>query len=423
MIRPGQILLPLMLLMPLMVGWKAPDLQEVARQQAARDAQRESLQRQRLTAARTQLAAVMNKASQDDQVFKDLQRQLQQQEQILSARLQTLQQQRGATHELYTTARQTAGDLAGLLRNSPTAPPSVDLQARLAAIAGSEKALDLDALAGLWEAMQISLGHTVTRSRDPLPVQIAPGEIQQQSVFRIGTVFAFSNEARVVFDNTAGVYRSQSAFSPDEAKRLTSDPAGVVLLPVLPGLARAASPDAIRTAVGGSGPIGLLIGILGIVGTTVLLLRALLLFRIIRSDRLAQPHSASGKLREQIDSHRNERSESLAGWLNATVRHEARKAQWGHTLLSIIIGVAPLLGLLGTVTGMILTFDALRLYGSGDPLLMADGISQALSTTLLGLCVAIPLLIGQRWLLAKANDYIRCLDGLALEITAAADSR
>ncbi|MDH3941720.1 MAG: MotA/TolQ/ExbB proton channel family protein, partial [Xanthomonadales bacterium] len=58
--------------------------------------------------------------------------------------------------------------------------------------------------------------------------------------------------------------------------------------------------------------------------------------------------------------------------------------------LKIISVVAPLLGLLGTVTGMIITFQAITLYGAGDPKLMAGGISTALVTTVLGLVVAIP---------------------------------
>ena len=61
--------------------------------------------------------------------------------------------------------------------------------------------------------------------------------------------------------------------------------------------------------------------------------------------------------------------------------------------LKIIAAVAPLMGLLGTVTGMIVTFQAITLFGAGDPRLMAGGISQALMTTVLGLCVAVPMLL------------------------------
>lgn len=62
------------------------------------------------------------------------------------------------------------------------------------------------------------------------------------------------------------------------------------------------------------------------------------------------------------------------------------------TLIKLIAAIAPLMGLLGTVTGMILTFQSMTLFGTGDPSVMAGGISQALITTVLGICVALPTL-------------------------------
>jgi biopolymer transport protein ExbB len=63
------------------------------------------------------------------------------------------------------------------------------------------------------------------------------------------------------------------------------------------------------------------------------------------------------------------------------------------TTLSVLAAVAPLLGLLGTVTGMIHTFEGITLFGTGDPRMMSGGISEALITTQLGLAVAIPVII------------------------------
>ena len=65
----------------------------------------------------------------------------------------------------------------------------------------------------------------------------------------------------------------------------------------------------------------------------------------------------------------------------------------GLLIIKVISVVAPLMGLLGTVTGMIQTFQVITLYGAGDPKMMAGGISQALMTTVLGLCVAIPMVL------------------------------
>jgi biopolymer transport protein ExbB len=63
--------------------------------------------------------------------------------------------------------------------------------------------------------------------------------------------------------------------------------------------------------------------------------------------------------------------------------------------LGMLAAIAPLLGLLGTVTGMIETFHAITLHGTGDPRLMSGGISEALVTTMLGLSTAIPLMLAQ----------------------------
>lgn len=74
------------------------------------------------------------------------------------------------------------------------------------------------------------------------------------------------------------------------------------------------------------------------------------------------------------------------------LRENSRLDRFG-ALIIVIASVAPLLGLLGTVTGMISTFDLITEFGTGDPKLLADGISIALVTTMLGLAVAIPLLL------------------------------
>ena len=78
--------------------------------------------------------------------------------------------------------------------------------------------------------------------------------------------------------------------------------------------------------------------------------------------------------------------------------------------IKIISVVAPLLGLLGTVTGMIVTFQAITLFGTGDPKLMAGGISQALVTTVLGLIVAIPLVLLHSVVSGRSKALVEILD-------------
>jgi biopolymer transport protein ExbB len=88
-------------------------------------------------------------------------------------------------------------------------------------------------------------------------------------------------------------------------------------------------------------------------------------------------------------------------------------------LLKLLSGVAPLMGLLGTVTGMILTFQAITLFGTGDPKLMAGGISQALVTTVLGLVVAIPILLLHAIAATRSREIVQILEEQAAGLIAA----
>ena len=79
-------------------------------------------------------------------------------------------------------------------------------------------------------------------------------------------------------------------------------------------------------------------------------------------------------------------------------------------IIKVIAGVAPLMGLLGTVVGMIKTFQTITLFGTGDPKLMADGISQALITTVEGLVVAIPMVFLYALVSGKSKEIIEILE-------------
>ena len=79
-------------------------------------------------------------------------------------------------------------------------------------------------------------------------------------------------------------------------------------------------------------------------------------------------------------------------------------------LVKVVAVVSPLLGLLGTVTGMIQTFQAITLFGAGDPKMMAGGISEALVTTMLGLMVAAPLVLLHAFLSSTRRRILRVLN-------------
>ena len=102
---------------------------------------------------------------------------------------------------------------------------------------------------------------------------------------------------------------------------------------------------------------------------------------------------------------RGQRRETLESVLQEAILGELPRLQRGLAVLAVFGAVAPLLGLLGTVTGMIETFRIITLFGTGDPKLMSGGISEALITTELGLAVAIPIML-LHTVLARRVDHI-----------------
>ena len=102
--------------------------------------------------------------------------------------------------------------------------------------------------------------------------------------------------------------------------------------------------------------------------------------------------------------------ETLELKMDESILKDSTRLQRGLSSLKILAAVAPLLGLLGTVTGLIETFQSITLFGAGDPGLMAGGISQALVTTVLGLTAAIPLILLHSVLANHARRLVSLLE-------------
>ena len=141
------------------------------------------------------------------------------------------------------------------------------------------------------------------------------------------------------------------------------------------------------------------------------------------SSQLKSPDSASidnplGRVLAVAEANPGLDAESLELKLHEAVLKERPSIESGLNLLKIIAMVAPLLGLLGTVTGMIITFQMITLFGAGDPKAMAGGISQALITTVLGLIVAIPTVLMHTLVNGKAQRILHVLEEQSAGIVA-----
>ncbi len=117
-----------------------------------------------------------------------------------------------------------------------------------------------------------------------------------------------------------------------------------------------------------------------------------------------------GRLIKVFKENKNKDLQTLELKMDESIVKSLPKIERGISTIKILAAIAPLMGLLGTVTGMIATFQSITLFGTGDPKLMAGGISTALVTTVLGLVCAIPLLLMHNFVATKSKGLIHILE-------------
>jgi len=180
----------------------------------------------------------------------------------------------------------------------------------------------------------------------------------------------------------------------------------------------------LRERIAQGGLVGYVIIGLGIIGILMALER-LVSLNLIGTRVSAQIKSESpntnnplGRVLKVAEEQGDADVETLELKLGEAIFREMPKLTRSLLFIKIISVVAPLLGLLGTVTGMIVTFQAITLFGTGDPKLMAGGISQALVTTVLGLTVAIPVVLLHTLVSGRSKGILHVLQEQSAGIVA-----
>lgn len=175
---------------------------------------------------------------------------------------------------------------------------------------------------------------------------------------------------------------------------------------------------------GQGGLVGYVITALGAFALLLALWRITVLGRLSTrvnaqlKDKTASDKNPLGRVLQAANKYQGSDLETLELKINEAIIKELPSLQIGEALLKIIAAVAPLLGLLGTVTGMIITFQAITIYGAGDPTAMAGGISSALVTTVQGLVVAIPTVLMHTLISSQSKRIIHILEEQAVGIVA-----
>jgi biopolymer transport protein ExbB len=320
-----------------------------------------------------------------------------------------LQERLGELKELFGVLQQAAGDARGNFDTSVTQIQFPDRGEWLTSFAqkmGSTTRMPtLEEIERIWFELQREMTESARIVKLNTSVINAQGEEEQREVVRVGLFNVVSDgqyleyvpeTGRLVelqrqpasrYTNRAGDLQESSGGSNNA---FAVDPTRGQLLALL-----VQSPSLTERIAQGK-EVGYVIIALGIVGLAIAIWRLLALSttaaKVNRQTKNLDKAGNNPLGRVLKIAHDNPDSdvESLELKLGEAILKELPKFNSMLSFLKIISVVAPLLGLLGTVTGMIVTFQAITLYGAGDPKLMAGGISTALVTTVLGLVVAIP---------------------------------
>ncbi|PHI37910.1 energy transducer TonB [Pseudoalteromonas sp. GCY] len=320
----------------------------------------------------------------------------------------TLSKRMGTLKELFGVLQQVAGDSSNKFATSVVSAEIKgrdDYMTELAKKMGSTSRLaSIEDIEKVWFEMQREMTEQGKVSRFNTEVIVAGGAKQNKEVLRVGAFnliadgkyLTYNNDTQTLseltrqpasrFTSTAGELQSAKTGSVDFAL----DPTGGSILGLLVQAPNTEEQVHQGGAVGyvilGVGLLALLIAIERFVS---LMLMGSKINRQLK-DSVARDDNPLGRVMKVKEQYPNVAYDTLELKLSEAILREMPKITRNLTLIKIISVVAPLLGLLGTVTGMINTFQAITLFGTGDPKLMAGGISQALVTTVLGLVVAIP---------------------------------
>ncbi|WPL17110.1 Biopolymer transport protein ExbB [Thiorhodovibrio winogradskyi] len=330
-------------------------------------------------------------------------------EEVARAR-QALTDRLGPYAGLFEVARQQAAEFERQLRDSLINIEQPGRTEGLTRIAEDEGLLEPEQLNGLLVTLLEALKAQGEISTFIAPVIQAAGGQAALEVTRIGPFvtlhdghyldYRFEDNALQQLGRQPGRRYRQAARGVEEAKpgqAVTGaiDPSRGAVLGLL-----VQTPDLIERLRQG-GLVGYLILGLAAVGALLALLRIvqlrLTLARVrrqLQAPESLKPNNPLGRVLLALQDIQPGRDlELMEHRLDQAILEETPRLNRGLPLLKLLAAIAPLMGLLGTVVGMILTFQAISLYGAGDPKLMAGGISQALVTTVLGLITAIPLLL------------------------------
>jgi len=346
-------------------------------------------------------------------------------EKILATKETLLSVKVGDLGEMFGSVRQISSDFLTNYQSSLSASQSPLKKEIFEKFANTKKLPNTDEIKLFWHTMLDEIIKSGNVSQYKADVVSQDGTNSLQTVTKVGQFAAVSQGKYLQYDSdinslvelstqpSGNIQATAKDFeaATGELKNIVIDPTKGSLLSLLD--MRPTMMDRVHQG----GVIGYIIIILGALGLLFAFYKVILLNitqKAINKQMkdLSNPSNknALGKIAKTFYENKDKPLNDLEVSMNEAILKELNIIKSGESFIKLLAAVTPLLGLLGTVTGMIATFQAITLFGTGDPKLMAGGISTALMTTVLGLVAAIPLLFAYTYLASKSNNISSILE-------------
>ncbi|EGQ8188901.1 MotA/TolQ/ExbB proton channel family protein [Vibrio cholerae] len=383
---------------------------------------------QELQAAKAELLAERNRLQKEaDQ----LSSQFSDNENTLARLEETLRLETGSLGEMFGVVRQNAKELQSELDQSVTGVEPRAHQQSIDDVVAAKTLPSMAQLRGLWQAMSEEIRASGQVQTTEIQWLNGQGETQTVPALRLGSLGLISEQGYVKWDNArqqALSYQQLPSDFPTFSHIRTLVDGDVVIMKVDPSrgvlLEQLALTPTLSQRLQAGGVIGNVILVLLGVGLIIALYRGAILATLRQKIKaqLKNPEQPGnnplGRILAVYNKEQQRSVEALELRLLEAVVDEQNHLETGLSMLKLLAALAPMLGLLGTVTGMIETFQVITQFGNGDPKVMAGGISMALVTTVEGLIAAIPLLLAHNILSAQAEAIRNILEKQGIGLVA-----
>ncbi len=332
---------------------------------------------------------------------------------------------------MFGVARAAAADLNEQLDESLISTQFPGRGEPLVKMAQASSLPTIEELENLWFTMLQEAGEQAEVARYDARVVTSDNQSATETVVRVGPFTAFSEDGYMVAREGTLRYlaRQPGRAQLAAAERVFNHSGpGVVRGMIDPSLGTllglVVEVPNLRERIDQGGGIGYAIVVVAILGILLAIVRWVMLaftaMKVKAQMKSSTPKKGNplGRIMATYEEFRSEDLETLQLRLDDAVLKELPKLESGLNVVKVLAAVAPLMGLLGTVIGMIVTFQAITLFGTGDPKLMAGGISQALVTTVMGLIAAIPLLLLHAFASSTARRVGQVLEEQSVSLVA-----